>query len=150
MPTTLKQTEHFCTSALGDWLVTVQPADIGGIWGEVGPLLAKALVYSDDITLGQVRERLDRGEYQLWTAQREGVIDAAWCTRIADYPRGKVCEIALCGGEGIERWLELTIEPIALWAKDLGCVSLRIYGRKGWSKLLPDFREVSRVIERKI
>ena len=113
-------------------------------------MLAKALVYSDDITLGQVRERLDRGEYQLWTAQRDGVVEGAWCTRIAEYPSGKVCEIALCGGEHIERWLDLTVEPIALWAKGLGCRRLRIYGRKGWSKLLPEFKEVARVIERDI
>lgn len=150
MPTTLKPTEHFCTSAAGDWLVTVQPEDIGRHWSVVGPLLAKALEYSDEITLGQVRERLDRGEYQLWTAQREGRIEGAWCTRLAEYPAFRVCEIVLCGGGDIDRWLDITVWPIAEWAKSVGCKKIRILGRKGWQRMLPEFREVYRVIEREI
>lgn len=145
-----KLTEHFCISEAGDWLVTVQPDEVGKVWGEVGPLLAPAVALGATETLGQVREGLEAGRYQLWTAVRGNQIEGAWCTRLAEYASERVCEIVYCGGHDIERWLDITVEPVSWWARERGCKRIRIFGRRGWVKLLPEFREVLRVLERDI
>ena len=143
-----KPTALSYTAASGSCLVTAHPSQVGEVWPVVGPMLARAVAMADSMTLGDVRGQLDRGEQQLWmSVSPDGVIEGAWTTRIANYPGKRVCEIVLCGGNAVERWLEM-IEPVEWFAREMGCQKVRIFGRAGWLKVLKGFTEAYRVIER--
>jgi hypothetical protein len=63
--------------------------------------------------------------------------------------RRKVCVIIACGGIDMPRWLPL-IEGIEKYARAEGCAAVRIVGRKGWARVLPDYRVHRVVLERKL
>lgn len=74
-----------------------------------------------------VLDGLMSGDYQLWTYG-----DSAVVTEIYEYPRKKVCHIFLAGGNMQDiRELHVMIEE---WAKEKGCSSLSLAGRKGWAR----------------
>lgn len=84
------------------------------------------------------------GEAQLWTVVRfTGGILAAVVTEID----GDCCTISACGGSERHRWLNL-ISQIEDYARAMGCKSMRIIGRKGWTRVLPQFRQTAVVLER--
>jgi hypothetical protein len=53
---------------------------------------------------------------------------------------GKVCVVTVCGGSDMQRWLPL-IDQIETYAKREGCVRARIYGRKGWLRVLEGYEQ---------
>jgi len=57
-------------------------------------------------------------------------------TEIVTYPRKKVCNIFLGGGDKSEI---IALHPqIEAWAKENGCLALTISGRKGWIRQLAE------------
>ncbi len=39
---------------------------------------------------------------------------------------------------------------VSKWAKDIGCVEMRYYGRKGWVRAVPGYENMGVVARRKI
>jgi hypothetical protein len=62
-------------------------------------------------------------------------------------PRNKVCVLTACHGYDREKWQPL-LACIEKYAKDEGCRSLRIYGRKGWQRVLTTYRVEHIVLEK--
>jgi hypothetical protein len=56
----------------------------------------------------------------------------------------KLCTIVACGGHGFERFGGL-IGGLERFARAEGCARVRICGRRGWARRLPDYF-VKRVI----
>jgi hypothetical protein len=66
----------------------------------------------------------------------------------------KVCEIIACGGKGMrsprgQGWLHL-IEKIEDYARAEGCSTVRVVGRKGWKRMLTDYRARRVILEKEI
>jgi hypothetical protein len=55
--------------------------------------------------------------------------------------------LTACGGADMRRWLPL-LATIESYARDEGCACVRIYGRKGWARVLDGY-ETQHVILRK-
>ncbi len=98
---------------------------------------------------------LQAGEMQLWLVV-EGMgsgaetIKAAVLTDIKPYASGmKVCTIWLVVGEAARSWIALRNE-IEDWARQEGCESVEIVGRKGWGRLLDDYEQISVVYEKRL
>ena len=66
---------------------------------------------------------------QLWPAPRGCMV-----TEIVVYPRKKVLNIFLAGGE-LDQLLDMN-EDITAWAKAQGCTGGTMIGRVGWKKVL--------------
>jgi hypothetical protein len=49
----------------------------------------------------------------------------------------------------MKRWLPL-IEQIEAYAKREGCMRVRIYGRKGWSRVLKNYEERFSIMDKEL
>lgn len=118
-------------------LITYQSEEIEGIWPLIEPLIRKVFNKIEDrYTTASLKAMLLKKELQLWTSF-DGKL--TFClTHVAIYPRYKILEIFMLGGSGFN-WLQF--QPVLeKWGKEIGCKSIRIYGRKGWGRKLPDFK----------
>ncbi|MFN7002184.1 MAG: hypothetical protein ACK4NW_01995 [Roseinatronobacter sp.] len=88
-----------------------------------------ALAYSGGThTFEDVAEGIASGRMQLWPAP-----DGCIVTEIVAYPRKKVCNGFLAGGD-MARLLDM-IPAIEAWAAAQGCASTELTGRRGWVRV---------------
>ena len=94
------------------------------------PWIEAALVYTggthewDDIV-----DSIAKGTMQLWAADRGCIV-----TEIVVYPRKKVLNIFLAGGE-LDQILDMD-NDVKKWAEQHGCSAATMSGRIGWKKPL--------------
>ena len=50
--------------------------------------------------------------------------------------------IWLCAGKNVRSWWRDAERDISAFARSIGCVGLRLEGRKGWRKILPHWKQV--------
>lgn len=86
-----------------------------------------ALERGSQYTLEAILWRLVEGSLQLWTYGNQAVLVTSL---IDDY-----CLLLCCSGDNMTKWLHC-LERIEGWAKSEGCESMRIHGRRGWSRVL--------------
>lgn len=123
----------------------VDPARVEEIWPHVEEFITSALWRSPDGDKPtDALSELTSGRLLLWVVWAEDASElqllAAATTRLIDIATGRICVITACGGRKLERWKQF-IADIEKYARDEGCVELRLMGRKGWARMLPDFRE---------
>jgi len=70
---------------------------------------------------------LDR-RMQLWAAPKGCLV-----TEVADFPRKRVLNVFLGGGE--MRQLVGMKDDVEAWARSIGCDATTITGRRGWSRV---------------
>lgn len=88
------------------------------------------------------------GNSQLWLAwSDERGCESACVTGIL--PHCKVCLIKACGGKNRDNWLFM-LDEIEAWAKTQGCMTMRLFGREGWSRVLKDYRKTRVVLDKEI
>lgn len=136
MQTTLKPTERSCTYD-GASLFTIQAEELGEYWPTIIKFLG--MIELPDWTTDQVYEAILAKKAQVW-AMYEGGIKGIWITRI-EKGRDLYGLVWIAAGVGLEKGLYLFLNETERWFKDLGCKEVRIYGRKGWAKVLPGYVE---------
>ena len=82
---------------------------------------------------------VENGDMQLWVATDEGVIFAAMLTEFVVYPRKKVMRIVAIAGEEMDRWMRF-FPALEAAAVRVGCTGIEAFGRKGWLKVLKDWK----------
>lgn len=117
--------------------VCVAPDCVDRIWPFVQDILKKATDHCGDWTVEALKSALDNNRAQLWLHCEGTTVRAAAVSQILAVPRGKVCQVVACGGEA-DNWRD-AIAPIEQFGKDEGCVSMRIEGRMGWSRVFRDY-----------
>ena len=119
----------------------VQPEDVAYIWEEVAPLLDKVKEHTEgELETDDFLEPLTHGDMQLWMATEESDVRAVMITQIITYPQKRVLRIISLAGEDIEE-IRSFLEMIEGFAVKLECTALEMWGRKGWKKLLPDWKD---------
>lgn len=114
--------------------------DLDGVWPEVASTIEKSLSYFDGrVCIDDVFKSLKDCKQQLWIACLNGEIVGAAVTEINIFPRKKILTIAYLAGHDFELW-KPGIEVLKDFALHHGCKSIQIHGRKGWVRLLKDFR----------
>ena len=94
------------------------------------PWIEAALEYSGGTHIFEdVVSNIAQGTMQLWPAPRGCIV-----TEIVVYPRKKVLNIFLAGGE-LDQILDMN-DDITAWAKLNGCTAGTMSGRMGWKKPL--------------
>ena len=131
-------------------LVCVDPKRVHEIWPNVAPLLRRAIASTGLSAFADIEHDILRGNALLWLAvvgEGGGArIDAVASTSLQQTDSGKVCIITACTGANMARWLPL-INHIEAYAKDEGCRCVRIFGRKGWLRVLEGYRATSVVLD---
>ena len=84
------------------------------------------------------------GKAQLWCGRASVIV-----TELIAYPRLKACRIWLAGGDMAELTKEM-LPDVEAWASAEGCTRMEVVGRKGWARVLSDYREPSVVLEKEI
>jgi hypothetical protein len=121
-------------------IACVPPDKVALIWPRVSGLIFIAMKRGDLAAFAPVEQNVLSGMSQLWLAvENRNDIIAAAITELHATEWRKVCVIVACGGKDMSRWIEL-IEEIEKFAKAEGCSRTRIVGRKGWERVLPDYR----------
>lgn len=102
---------------------------------EALPLIMPSLEYGDgkydEIDL---LEKLKDNTAVLWLARYGGRIEAAGITWIDIYPQEKRMTLAFAGGD--KALLEGLHGYVEDYAKQVGCLAIEVWGRKGWIREL--------------
>lgn len=126
----------------------VPAASVDSIWHLVAPLLGPACDYADDdITVDELRASLLAGDRMLWIALRGRDLLMALVVEVYDTPRRRICLILSAGGHPSVPWPWIAAQ-IETFAAERGCKRVRIVGRKGWMKKLPDYRATCVVLSK--
>jgi len=107
----------------------VQPEDIAYIWEQVAPLLEK------------VKEHTE-GEFETddYLEPQENEMHSAMVTQIVTYPQKQILRIISIAGSDFKKLYEFN-DMIESFAIKTGCSGMELWGRKGWKKLLPDWKD---------
>ncbi len=130
-------------------LICVAPDRVHEFWPHVSDLIHRAirrtnLSHSQDIDFDVLN-----GDGLLWIAWNGSAVEAAATTSLIETDVEKVCVLTACGGENMHRWLGL-LGQIEDYAKAEGCSRVRIFGRKGWVRLLERYRIRNVILEKEL
>jgi hypothetical protein len=128
-------------------LVCVDPQRMRDVWPFVAPLLRRAIAKTHLCAFAEIERAILAGDALLWIAWNGSTIDAVASTSLLQTDAGKVCVITACAGANIVRWLPL-IRTIEAYARDEACICVRIFGRKGWARVLDGYRQTHAIIDK--
>jgi hypothetical protein len=134
-------------------LICVDPDRLDQIWPLAAPLLRAAIARTGLSAFADIEHDVLRGDGLLWLAAGGGestpTIEAAASTRLQLTDAGKVCVITACSGKDRIRWLPL-IAGIEAYARGEGCQRVRLFGRKGWLRVLDGYAEEHIVMDKEL
>ena len=120
----------------------MRPADVAYVWGDVSPLLLTVSQHAEgEMEPDDYLESLTHGDMQLWTAVEEKKIILAMVTQIVPYPQKKVLRIIAISGEKFKEAHKHFNDVVESFALRVGCSSMELWGRKGWKKMLPEWKD---------
>lgn len=129
-------------------LYCIDPAKVPSFWPLVKNSLNKALEATELGDLQALENEILGGKQLLWLAFGKHLEAIATTQIVKPYYR-KICVVTACSGSNIERWLPL-YERIEKYARDEGCAAMRIYGRKGWERVLNGYHVEHVVLEKEL
>jgi hypothetical protein len=123
-------------------LVCVDPEKIFDFWPFARPLIKAALERTRLSNIEDIESDVLEGRQLLWLAWSDR-IEAAATTHLS----AGVCTLTACSGHQRERWLPL-FAKIEKYATDECCSTMRLYGRKGWERVLDGYRVEHVILEK--
>ena len=121
-------------------IALISPDHIANIWNSVYRHIEAMAPHSEgEMASADFYEALTNAEMQLWVALDDDEIIASMITQIVPYPRKMVLRIISIGGEYMDKWID-NLPVIEHWALSMGCTSIECWGRKGWLKVLKDWK----------
>ncbi len=129
--------------------VCVDPKRINEIWPHVRALIEAAIKRTGLSAFCDVEDEILCGDGLLWLAWDGDTIKAAASTSLQVTDAGLVCVLTACGGHDMHEWLPL-LADIETYAKAEKCRCVRIFGRKGWAKVLNDYAVKNVVLDKEL
>jgi len=126
----------------------IPPEYVSQFWPHVKNLIYSAFQRGGLGSFSAVEGDTLAGRALLWLAW-DGKLHGVAITQIQQTEFEKSCVILACGGTGISEWLPL-LETLERYAKSEGCKVIRLFGRKGWMKKLPMYKQKHIVLERQL
>jgi len=127
-------------------LVCVDPARISDVWPHARDKIRAAIEATGLSSFDDIEAAALNGEQLLWLAWDGKEICAAALTQLTK-PLSKICTLTACSGHDRDQWLPLFAQ-IEQYAKNEGCSSMRIFGRRGWERVLTGYRQTHVVLEK--
>ena len=119
----------------------LSPEDVAYVWEDVAPLLAEVSPHTEgEVDPDDYMEPLTHGEMQLWVAIEDKKVHSAMITQIIPYPQKKILRIISLAGSEFGKLYNF-IDMVESFASQCECSALEMWGRKGWKKLLPDWKD---------
>ncbi len=122
-------------------LAPVPTAHLAAVWPAVAPWLAGVCARPDsDLTRDALYRLCARQEALLIVVHDEAAPVAAGVSQVRRHDDGALsCWILAMGGIGARLWRH-TLAQIEAGARAKGCSAVEFVGRRGWARLLPDYR----------
>lgn len=130
-------------------LICIDPARVAEFWPHVRSMILGAIKRTGLSHSGDIEASILSGGSLLWIAWNGSAIEAAAATQLRIADSGKVCTLVACGGKGVRHRLAM-LTKIENYARDGGCSRVRIFGRKGWVRVLPHYSVEHVVLERRL
>lgn len=127
-------------------LVPVDPARVHEVWPLIRERVKIAIERTGLSDFDLIEKEALAGDQLVWLAW-EGQIAAVALTHKSRIGTRTICTLTACQGYDRDRWLPL-FKKIEKYAKDEGCSVMRIYGRKGWSRVLDGYQIENVVMEK--
>jgi len=128
----------------------IAPRDINLFWQYVAPLLEKVSPHSEgELTPDDFLPFLKTGEMTLWIGVRDKTIIAAMVTQVIPYPKKNVLRIISLAGSEIKKYLP-HFYKIEDWARERHCKHIELWGRKGWQKILKDWKNTYQILTKEL
>ena len=127
-------------------LLCVDPKDVSGIWPQARLLIKAAIDHTGLSEFADIENQVLAGDQLLWLAISDH-IEAAATTKLIKTGERKICILVACSGSQRERWFSL-LAQIETYARNEGCKCVRIYGRRGWERVLSGYRVEHVILER--
>lgn len=116
---------------------TLQSHEAIARWDEIASLLFR--VEAVDMPLADVRAKVASCDAQVWCVGDP--IDAVLLTQIQNTAENRFGLLWMAAGD--MRLVTVAREIVEPWFKSMGCAYVRIVGRRGWKRVLPDYTEES-------
>jgi len=116
-------------------LVRIPPEDVTLVWPLCQDYIEEGAYYGEISPL-RIYQLCLRDHLQLWLAWSDGKCEGAGITMLLNCPEGLVCQLACMSCDDFERCRREIAPQWEVWAKERGCVSMRINGRPGWERLM--------------
>ena len=118
----------------------LDPDDVECVWDKVEPILARVVSRSEgELETEDILDLVTEGRMQLWIVAENKEIIAALVTQIITYPQKKVLRLVSLAGEDFNKFKHF-LDMVQSFAIRKGCTALELWGRKGWKKLLPEWK----------
>lgn len=130
-------------------IACVNPDQVRRIWPRVAPLLKSAIDRTRISSWDAVANDILFGNSLLWLCLDGDEIMCAGATSLQKTDFGMACVVVACGGSDMSRWLGL-LEKVEAYAKAEGCRCVRIFGRRGWERVLDGYGATNVVLEKEL
>jgi hypothetical protein len=121
-------------------IALVSPEDVPYLWEKISSHIENMMPHSEgELAPEDFHEALISGEMQLWLAIEDKEVIASMVSQIINYPKKRILRIISIGGEDMDKWIT-HLPTVENWALAAGCYSLECWGRKGWLKILKDWK----------
>jgi hypothetical protein len=113
-------------------VILVQPEQLSNVWPKVHAWIQSALEYGQgDENATDVLISIAVGRYLLFHEPDKFAIVA----QVQSFPRQKVITVLYLGGGDMDA-IKQGIEEAKPWCKAQGITAFRVWGRKGWKRVL--------------
>jgi hypothetical protein len=127
---------------------------VSGVWEKVRPLLQKVSERMPGLrTANDILDDIQDGFALLWVVHPEGDpgrVVMAMETKQIDTRDGTICEIVSLGGDLMGEWFDQILAEVERMAKAQGFISIRVVGRRGWQRMMRDYRPIGVVLEKRL
>lgn len=123
--------------------VCVDPERVKEFWPSVKDMLKGSIDRAGLSTFDWLESGVLEGRQLLWLAWNGSSIEAVATTQLSP----PVCVLTALWGRNRSRWLHV-IADLERYAINEGCTKLRWFGRKGWQRVMPDYKMTNVVMEK--
>ena len=128
----------------------LRPEEVDLFWNHVEPLLKKVVPHSEgELEPEDFLPLLKTGEMDLWIVIMDKRVIAAMITQVIPYPRKNVCRILAIAGEGLHIWMK-HFPMLEEWARQRDCKHIELWGRKGWLRVLKNWKNSYHILTKEI
>lgn len=123
--------------------ICIPPDMIDDVWFAVKILLGQGLDAAGADRVETARSLLC-GKQLLWiiAGETERTVRAVWLTEILELDGAKRIVVSALAGNNPASWASVIGQRMAAYATEEGAASVRFCGKRGWARLLPDYREI--------
>jgi hypothetical protein len=125
----------------------VDPKHAHMYWGAAAALIRKAMERGRMGDYAEVEHDVRNGASLLWFAYEGTDILAAAVTQLNMIEGERACTIVALGGENFAKYGHLR-GRLEDYARAENCLRMRVIGREGWIRVLPDYRVRAVILEK--